>query len=163
VLPSWSSDGRWLYFGSDRTGRLEIWKQPVEGGTAIQVTRNGGALSAESEDGGVLYFAKRVARGWAQGLWRIPVEGGEETLFLANAAWMRWTLAGHNVAYVNVEHRPRPTFEILDPAGAVVWQHDVPATTPIPEYLSVSPDGRWILYSAQEPHASDIMLVDDYR
>ncbi|MFN0122648.1 MAG: TolB family protein [Blastocatellia bacterium] len=30
--PSYSRDGRWIYFGSSRTGQHEIWKMPVEGG-----------------------------------------------------------------------------------------------------------------------------------
>jgi hypothetical protein len=67
------------------------------------------------------------------------------------------------LAYVNVEHRPRPIFEIVNPTTGVLWQHDVPESTPSPNYLSVSPDDRWILYSATEPLASDIMLVDNYR
>jgi Tol biopolymer transport system component/predicted Ser/Thr protein kinase len=163
VLPSWSNDGRWIYFGSDRTGQLEIWKTPVEGGRAIQITRNGGAVSFESEDGRFLYFSKTAARGWEQGLWRIPVAGGEDTPVVAQVAWLTWTLAGPNIAYVNAEHRPRPIFEIVNPTTGVLWQHDVPESTPMPHYLSVSPDDRWILYSATEPLASDIMLVDNYR
>jgi dipeptidyl aminopeptidase/acylaminoacyl peptidase len=163
VLPSWSNDGRWIYFGSDRTGQLEIWKTPVEGGRAIQITRNGGAVSFESEDGRFLYFSKTAARGWEQGLWRIPVAGGEDTPVVAQVAWLTWTLAGPNIAYVNAEHRPRPIFEIVNPTTGVLWQHDVPESTPMPNYLSVSPDDRWILYSATEPLASDIMLVDNYR
>ena len=58
---------------------------------------------------------------------------------------------------------PRPIFELLNPTTGVLWQHDVPESTPNPFYLSVSPDERWILYSATEPLASDIMLVDNYR
>jgi hypothetical protein len=46
-------------------------------------TRNGGNLPYESDDGKFVYFGKAVARGYAQGLWRIPVDGGEETLVLA--------------------------------------------------------------------------------
>jgi hypothetical protein len=135
-------DGRWLYFASDRTGRLEIWKKPVEDGTAIQITRNGGALSYESEDGKFVYFAKTVARGFATGLWRISVDGGEESLVLAQPFWIGWALAGRNIVYVNSQHRPRPNFEMLDPTTRVLWQRDVPESTPNPEDLSVSPDGR---------------------
>jgi Tol biopolymer transport system component len=28
VTPSWSHDGRWIYFASDRSGRMETWKIP---------------------------------------------------------------------------------------------------------------------------------------
>ena len=34
--PYWSRDGRWIYFGSDRTGQFETWKMPRDGGTAVQ-------------------------------------------------------------------------------------------------------------------------------
>ena len=28
-VPSWSGDGKWVYFGSARTGRFEIWRAPA--------------------------------------------------------------------------------------------------------------------------------------
>ena len=31
--PTWSRDGRWIYFQSDRTGRREIWRCPFPSGT----------------------------------------------------------------------------------------------------------------------------------
>jgi Tol biopolymer transport system component len=47
--PSWSHDGRWIYFfvSENKTG---IWKVPAEGGTAIQLTADGGSLPQESLD-----------------------------------------------------------------------------------------------------------------
>lgn len=41
VRPSWSRDGRWIYFGSNRSGQWQIWKAPAGGGPAVQVTRSG--------------------------------------------------------------------------------------------------------------------------
>src|SRR5262249_55928207 len=41
-LASYSRDGKWIYFGSNRTGDSEIWKAPAAGGQAVQVTRHGG-------------------------------------------------------------------------------------------------------------------------
>jgi Tol biopolymer transport system component len=54
VLPSWSRDGSWIYFASKRSGRFEIWRIPVGGGTVAQVTRNGGFTAFESTDGKTL-------------------------------------------------------------------------------------------------------------
>ena len=51
ILPIWSRDGNWIYFSSNRTGRIEVWKVPAGGGNAVQVTRNGGLYGVESPDG----------------------------------------------------------------------------------------------------------------
>ena len=40
VEPNWSRDGKWIYFGSDKTGRLEIYRLPV----------GGGAISADHQE-----------------------------------------------------------------------------------------------------------------
>ena len=31
-VPNFSSDGKWIYFSSNRSGRHQVWKVPVEGG-----------------------------------------------------------------------------------------------------------------------------------
>jgi Tol biopolymer transport system component len=36
--PSWSHDGRWIYFDSARAGQQQVFKIPANGGAAIQVT-----------------------------------------------------------------------------------------------------------------------------
>jgi len=43
VVPSWSRDGRWVYFVSNRSGENQVWKVPAEGGEAVQVTRKEGS------------------------------------------------------------------------------------------------------------------------
>jgi TolB protein len=50
-VPAWSSDGKWVYFVSLRTGRAEVWKVAPSGGTPLQVTHNGGFAAFESPDG----------------------------------------------------------------------------------------------------------------
>ena len=42
VSPSWSRDGKWIYFASDRSGEYQVWKMPAGGGEAVQLTRKGG-------------------------------------------------------------------------------------------------------------------------
>src|SRR5262249_48908332 len=42
-VPAWSRDGRWIYFGSTRSGAVQIWKMPADGGKPIQITKGGGA------------------------------------------------------------------------------------------------------------------------
>jgi Tol biopolymer transport system component len=42
VNASWSHDGKWIYFASNRTGQWQIWKMPSQGEDAMQLTRQGG-------------------------------------------------------------------------------------------------------------------------
>jgi Tol biopolymer transport system component/serine/threonine protein kinase len=80
VVPSWSRDGRWIYFTSNKSNGQDwqLWKMPAEGGQAVQVTQHGGVAASESSDGKFIYFAKFSD----PGIWRMPVEGGEESLVL---------------------------------------------------------------------------------
>jgi len=54
--PSFSMDGKWIYFRSNRSGKDEIWKMPRGGGAATQVTHAGGFEALETPDGKTLYF-----------------------------------------------------------------------------------------------------------
>ena len=38
VEPQWSKDGNWLYFLSTRSGSMQVWRLPMGGGEAQQVT-----------------------------------------------------------------------------------------------------------------------------
>jgi len=37
AIASWSHDGKWIYFCSDRSGTYQIWKMPAQGGEATQL------------------------------------------------------------------------------------------------------------------------------
>ena len=67
-------------FSSARSGTLQIWKMPAEGGEAVQLTQKGGDVPRESPDGRFIYYVKSYDPAGA--LWRIPVGGGEEELAL---------------------------------------------------------------------------------
>ena len=53
--PSWSHDGRWIYFFVSEQ-KKGIWKVPAEGGTAIQLTADEGNLAQESFDGSRVFY-----------------------------------------------------------------------------------------------------------
>ncbi|MEJ7606802.1 MAG: hypothetical protein WKF37_11175 [Bryobacteraceae bacterium] len=75
VVASWSRDGRWIYFASNRDGAWQVWKTSPSGGVATRVTQAGGFAAFESPDGRYLYYAKGRS---VAGLWRVPVAGGRE-------------------------------------------------------------------------------------
>ena len=59
---SWSRDGAWIYYGSNRTGAWQIWKMPSGGGASIQVTGQGGFNALEGVEGRFLYYTKHDAK-----------------------------------------------------------------------------------------------------
>ncbi len=167
ILPNWSRDGRWIYFQSNRSGSVQIWKIPADGGEARQVTKGGGSLAYESVDGKFLYHTK--GRNVA-GIWRVSVEGGEETLVLNThqaGHWSAWTVVEQGIYFLTAEKRARPAIEFFSfMTGRVTEVAQLakpfrPWTNP--EGLSVSPDGRWILYTQEDRADMDIMLVENFR
>jgi dipeptidyl aminopeptidase/acylaminoacyl peptidase len=59
-FPSWSRDGRWIYFSSTRAGATpDIWRIPAEGGSAVRITYHGGVQARESPHGEYLYYLDR--------------------------------------------------------------------------------------------------------
>ena len=110
MRPSWSRDGRYIYFASNCKDGWQIWKALAEGGTATEVTRNGGQGGFESVDGRFLYYYKLDAAG----IWRALVTGGEETQVIAQGGFGNntWALGPDGVYRVNFETSP-PTVEFF--------------------------------------------------
>jgi len=159
--PSWSRDGKWIYFCSDRTGEDQVWKMAASGGEAIQLTRKGGYLALESADGKFLYYSKSFS---GTSLWKIPVEGGEETQVLESLGdYDNFVLADHGIYFIPKSDAASgfsiQFFSLVTGKIRPILKADKPTTYG----LSVSPDGRWILYSQLDQAGSDLMLVENFR
>ena len=165
IVPSFSQDGQWIYFCSNRSGSLQIWKLPVAGGQAAQVTKQGGFDSFEAPDGQWLYYAKGRA---APGIWRMPVAGGEETLALDHhraGFWRFWAVTEQGIYFTTAETPDHPLIEFFNFATGKVT-----TITTLEKRidgnvsgLSVSPDGRALIWSQQDQTGSDIMLMENFR
>ena len=82
--PSWSHDGRSIYFDSIRTGEGQVWKIPTTAVPEVQVTKKGGLAPLESSDGKFPYYVKRLS---ATSVGKVPLEGGEETEVLESLSF----------------------------------------------------------------------------
>ncbi len=100
--PSFSRNGKWLYFSSNRSGtRWQLYRRPwPNAGQAEQLTLEGGFAAIESTDGEMLYFVRPDRRG----LWRrSPGPGGDDALVAADLApldWRNWDVAPDAIWFV---------------------------------------------------------------
>jgi Tol biopolymer transport system component len=155
--PTWSRDGKWIYFG--RGGQVR--KAPADGGEAVQVTREGGGGAAfESVDGKFLYYVK------GSRIWNLPLGGGPETLVVNEPLSY-----GSNYALVEdglyfVAGSPGV---FASPGVLYFFDFASRGLTPVTTVkswslgLTVSPDRRSILYTEMEPPKSSLMLVENFR
>ena len=164
---SWSHDGHWIYFVSTRSGEHQIWKIPVDGGEPVQITKHGGeVVTFESQDGKFVYYTKSIgASTGASTLWRIPVAGGEEVKILDSLFRLQWTVAALGIYFA------APTDDGSSHSSSIRFLsfRTGEVTTIAPREwagqpgLSVSPDGRFLLYSFAQITGSDLMLVENFR
>jgi Tol biopolymer transport system component len=166
---TWSRDGRFVYFDSDRSARArrarkEIWRIPSEGGPAVRVTRDGGIHALESADGKSLYYSKEER---PSGIWRVPVTGGEETELVPGPVyWSDWAPAPSGIyfmPFVSAEASSREN----------VIRHLAFATGRMTDLyrdkgryrsgLSVTADERSILYGDAPPWTSELIVIENLR
>lgn len=164
VRPSWSQDGQWVYFGSNRSGDWQIWREPAPGGSAVQVTKTkGGEEAFESLDGKFVYYAKLDV----PGIWKVPVGGGEETRVLDRGGRSAWAVTGRGICFFDLSSSNGTTLRFYDfVIGKVTLLREFSKDTQVDTIntaMTVSPDGRSILYTQLDQSGSDLMLVENYR
>lgn len=163
VVPSWSRDGRTIYYSANTKGVWQVWKRPVNGGFSVQVTHGGGFGAWESADGRWLYYTKdRVGRA----IWRMPVAGGtEEPVFqgLDAGMWGNWRLHNDTIYFAAVQ--PPYSLRSYDLATRREIQLATLPNRPLvgDAGLAVAPDGSSIFVSLADPVASDLFLVEQFR
>jgi hypothetical protein len=162
-LPVWSHDGAWIYFvnGADAQ-HASLWKVPSEGGHAVQVAQYRAAYPVESPDGQYVYFYREAK------LWRVNANGTEEQqvrgmphLCLVGDGWIPFGSGiyfracesdGEDIDYLDLEtHKVKLIYKLQKPAGEYTGG------------LSVSADGKYLLYPQVDEQSSNLMLVENWR
>lgn len=154
-MPNFSTDGRGLYFNSNRDGIQRLWRQDLTTGDTRRVTSHFAMDSREDAAGQRVYFQSDGA-----GLWQVRPDGAEESpvagleavpfrrLWEVNRQGLWYLGADRNTVFLYdlLTHRARPVLQLEDP------ELDTPS-------LSVSPDGSSIVHSRQRAARSDLMLL----
>ncbi len=159
VMPSWSSDGTELFFGSDRSGTWQIWRTALNDDDIKQITTTSGIMALTSVDGQSIYFSKPGI----SGIWHMPVAGGAETLTVNDLDPYldigKWLVSQTGIYYVKKTTKTNPTLTFYD--------FNSHQTKPIAEItrstigpsFSLSADNEWLLYTKVDKSHGDIMLI----
>jgi serine/threonine protein kinase len=161
VRPSWSSDGRWIYFASNRSGSFHIYKIPSIGGEAVQVTKHTGFGSMESPDGESLYFTEFEAD--IAPLWRLRFDGNLEQPLDVRVYKRSFAPVRDGLYFVAPSEQEKgPEIRFLNGQnGRITLAYSLESET-APGLLSVSPDGRFLLFDRYELD-SHAMVVRGFR
>ena len=160
AAPSWSWDGKWIYFASTRGGNHQVWKMPWTEGEAIELTKKGGFAALESPDGKFVYYTKAADD---TSLWRVPTQGGEEIRVLDPIVFRNFSVTKDGVYFVfQPDAKGNGVIRLLKTTTGEI-QTIASIENPARNGLSVSPDGRWILYPKLDSAGSDLMLVENFR
>jgi Tol biopolymer transport system component len=143
----WSPDGQRIAFDSNIEGNY---------------TRNGGCVAFESFDSQSVYYTKGDFR-TPTGLWKMPVSGSEESQVLPSVVSRAFSLVKEGIYFISEPGADRKSsIQFLSFATAKV--KTVAPISGFPEEgLSVSPDGRSLLFSRLDEAGSDLMLVENFR
>jgi serine/threonine protein kinase len=157
---NWSHDGHWIFFASKRNGEYQVWKMPAQGGGAIQVTHGGGIAPTESPDGKTLYFTKDVGM---DGLWKMPMEGGPETKVVPSLYRYSYAVTEKGIYFILDATRDRSaSVQFLNFATGMATQI-VKVEKPPDLGLTVSPDGRTLLFAQVDRSGRNLMLVENFH
>jgi Tol biopolymer transport system component len=161
-MPSWSRDGRYIYFSMGGALSGGLYKIAEHGGNPILISNTPGLNVQEARDG-KLYFSAPEYDG------EIRVKDGPdgEERRLAGMPKVRyptdWVLTPTGV-YFN-ERAPNSAsisfFEFA--SGRVTRRIPLKLVPPIWGGLSVSPDGAWLICAQPGEQESDLMLVEGFH
>ncbi len=161
-VPSFSRDGRFVYFGSARTGRKEVWRAAAGGGQEEQLTHDGGEFPQESHDGRMLYYL-RTGGNTGSPLMVRSTSGGEERILLPCAFAFGYVAVPQGVLHVACTNLG-PTRHALSYWDATSGKDRTVATLEgdFLMGLSASPDGQSIVYS-RATSSSDLIMIENFR
>jgi Tol biopolymer transport system component/DNA-binding winged helix-turn-helix (wHTH) protein len=162
--PSWSADGRSVYFACHRTGDWQIWKRELATGRETQITHHGGFCAFESYDGKTVYYY----RDDSGGLWSVPAAGGNEQLVIDRlhlGPLETLAVCESGVYVIDSEADPGPSvvfysFETRKAANVYTLKQ---AALDGQGDLSSSRDCRTVLAAQSAPGQSSIHMAENFE
>ena len=164
--PSWSSDGKWIYFRGYPAVGHRLYRCPATGGDATVITSGRDAIAPlESYDGKTLYFAERGRHTRVKTVSLGPNGAVSESESFVEgmppvANQHLWTVAREGIYFVpDAAPRVVSYFDFATRRTRELFTVD----KDLSDGLSVSPDGRYLLFAQLDEMNSEIMLVEKFR
>lgn len=163
-VPSWSHDGQYLYFSSDRgEGRFQVWRLVLKDGKQEQITKNGGFAPLESPDGKTIYYAE--SRYPNPHVWQVPREGGAETMVASQiqpGTWASWSVTNKGIYFVDAAAGNVAMLSFFDLASHQLKQLTMLGRFPF--WMTVSEDGKRAAFDRDDSEdTATVVELEDFQ
>ena len=147
-----TSDGRYVVFQSNRSGKMEIWRANADGSNLTQLTNSGNNTEPSlTPDGKLVVYSSQ--RSGVPTLWRLSIDGGEPAQLTTSNSWLPAVSPdGKYIACFGYFGSPFRRLLVLPFNGGEPLK-----SFPIPDNALLgrqrihwSPDGRSIMYRGPE-------------
>jgi len=163
-VPTWSHDGRWIYYTAGTTERHDVWRIAARGGRPEQITRRGsGVVAYESPDGQHIVY-RQVGNDTPLVESTIGSDD-QRVLIRCVAGYFGFSVVGNEVYYEPCGERGTGAIRVLDRRtgrdrlwGVVPNAKNIHVWNP-----AISPDGRTMLFDREVSLRANLWLVDDFR
>jgi len=164
--PCFDPTSQWVYFTSTRTGSLQLFRTPLKGGPAAQVTQGGGFRCQFSQDGRYIYYLKTRSGGE---IWRLELASGHEEPIVPQMKSSNWKVLRDGIYFLDSgADSQRGTAPKAADARfyrfATKKIEELGFRTPKPISsigIEISPDGRWLYYSQLDSATSELYLIEN--
>jgi len=139
-----------------------MYRRPSTGGDAVAIPAESGDFPVESADGDILYFAVEEPDG--KKIHAAPVKApANQSVPIGMPAiddHSCWTVVRGGIYFVPAaDPKSLQYFDFTTKRVRKVFATDKPFVNGV----SVSPDGRFVLYTQQDALGTDLMLVDHFH
>lgn len=162
-LPSWSRDGKWIYFvNGEDAHKPSVWKVSYDGGEAVQIVASPATYPIEATDASYLHFLRNPV------LWRSHLDGSgqEEVPGMPPLKRLgdKWVAHSSGIYFLTNEQN-KAALEFFD--ASTKKTRRITELEGIPPgwmgQMSVSSDGTWLVYPQVEASSSNLMMIENWQ
>ncbi|HWC19034.1 MAG TPA: DUF5050 domain-containing protein, partial [Terriglobales bacterium] len=166
ITPCFDPQSQWVYFTSSRTGSLQLFRVPLTGGAATQLTQGGAFTCQFSQDGRYIYYLKTRNGGE---IWRLELATNREEPVVPEMKSRNWKVLRDGI-YMLDSHSNSQIGTAARVANARFYRFSTQRieelgfrTPKAISYLGIdlSPDGKWLYYSQVDSFTSELYLVEN--